>query len=257
MISVCQLWNDFRGRENVWQGGHARPSSFASWLHEVQIEMQNELIKALGNNQTVTDNLRSFSKSVQVPVNLASGNGIIAYPKDYRRFSSLRYFSKKENGIGCLCSDIPLMNKDGECHKIEECKELTEEEKAELLTSEELCENGIDIIPNNKWGSVCQHELIGPSLSMPYATQLDKGFKVAPKQIGYVILDYISIPVRPIFNFTEVRHNVTCLSTSTSLNWGEEMIPEIMARLKKRYSAFTRNSEGYSEGEKEREITTS
>jgi len=250
-IPVCQLWEDFKSRENTWQGGHVRPASFVSWLHEVQIEMQNELIKSLGNNQTVTDNLRSHSKSVQIPVKQFITGGVIPYPKDYRRILSLRYFTKKQNGTGYMCSDLPLMDKEGNC------KPLTEEEKAEAKNTEELCENSIEIVDNQRWGSICEHELIGPSMEFPYATQLDSGFKILPKKIGYVVLDYIAIPERPVFKFSrDARHNITCLPASTSIKWGEEMIPEIMARLKIRYSAFTRNDGGYNQGQKEREITT-
>jgi hypothetical protein len=251
-MTVCQLYTDFLGRENTSQGGHARPKNFISWLHEVQIEMQNELIKALGNNQTVSDNLRFFTKSVQIPISQFKTGDIIPYPKDYRRFSSLRFFSKKENGTGCLCGDMPVMDDEGSC------AEFTEEQKAEMLNSEQLCENEIEMVPNQNWGSVCKHELIGPSMELPYATQYDKGFKVLPKGIGIVVLDYIAIPERPKMFFSEDgRHNITCLPTSSTLLWGDEMIPELLARLKKRYSAFTRNSEGYKEGEQERQITTS
>lgn len=252
MISICQLYSDFKGRENTWQGGHARPASFEAWVHEVQIEMLNELVMALGNNQVITDNLRPFLRSVQLPLSISVSGGIINYPKDYRRFSSVRFFSKNINGPGCLCSDIKILGDDGEC------RELTEEEKAEALNSSELCERGIDMIENQFWGSICDDKIAGPSLSIPVATQLQKGFKVLPKSIGIVVLDYVAIPARPKLNYTEdVRHNFTCLPTSSKLDWGEEMLPEIFARLKKRYSAFTRNDQGYTQGEFERQITKS
>lgn len=256
MITVCQLWNYFRGRENTSQLGHTKPSNFISWLHEEQIAMQNKLIEDLGNNQTVTDNLRPFAKSVQIAVSDFISGSIIPYPVGYRRFSSLRYFSKKINGVGCLCADIPLMDKEGNCKPVADCgKPLTEEDKVELANSEDLCENSIDMIPNQKWGSVCQHEIVGPSLELPYATQFDKGFKVLPKKLGYVVLDYIEIPILPVFKFTEIRHKINCIAGSTSVAWGEEMLPEILSRLKVRYNAFIRNEAGYSEGEKETEKT--
>lgn len=258
MISVCQLYNDFKGRENTWQGGHARPNSFASWLHEIQIEAQNDLIKALGNNQIVTDNLRCFIKSVQVPVGLLALNGLITYPKDYRRFSSLRFFSRKPNGPGVLCKDKEIM-----CGEklvcVDDCEDLTEEQKADAENSEVLIERGIEMIQNNFWPGVIADEIVPPSIENPFATQFDKGFKVLPKGLGYAVLDYVSIPERPVFAYTrDAKQNIICNTTNcTDLVWGEEMIPEFLARLKKRYSAFIRNGEGYREGESEREITKS
>jgi hypothetical protein len=255
MISVCQLYNDHKGRENVWQGGSVRPESFVSWLHEVQIEIQNELIKSLGNNQDVTDNLRPFLKSVQTAVIQAGGK--ISYPKNYRRFSSLRFFSVKSNGPGSMCSNLPVLC-NGEVLQIDKC-DLKEEDKAEMLSSEEMIERSIQMVPNKFWGSVSDDEIVAPSIMIPYATQNDNGFKVLPKGIGYVVLDYISIPERPTFIYTrDAKQNIICDSNKCkNLEWGEEMIPEILARMKKRYSAFVGNSEAYKEGEQERTITTS
>lgn len=251
-ISICQLYSDVKGRENTWQGGHLRPASFESWVHEVQIEISNELVKELGNNQTLTDNLRGYLRSVQLPILLSVSGGTIKYPKDYRRFSSLRFFSKTQTGEGVLCKDIDIVGEDGQC------RPLTEEEKAEALNQSELCERRIDMIDNQFWGSICDDKIAIPSLKIPYATQMQNGFKVLPKAVGYVVLDYVSLPERPKLLYTvDGRHNFTCLPGSSSLIFGEEMLPEFLARLKKRYSAFTRNESGYQQGESERQITTS
>ena len=241
---MCQLYNDMKSRENTWQGGFARPNSFVAWVHEIQIKIQNDLIKALGNSQVITDNLRTFIKSVQVPVSKIGKAGIIKYPDDYRYFSSVRCFSKKENGEGVLCADIEIMGDNNEC------RELTEEEKVDAASSDDLLERTIDMIPNQFWGSIWDDKVNPPSIENALATQTDKGFGVVPKGIGYVVLDYIAIPKRPTFIYIrDAQQNIICDPTKCeNLNWGEEMIPEFLAGLKERYSAFTRNSEQYAQG---------
>lgn len=251
----CQLYNDFKKRENTWQAGHVSPQQFCGWLHECQLEIQNELIKSLGNNQVIDDNLRFFVKTVQIPISDIGKNGVVKYPKNYRRFVDLRFFSKEENGEGCICSDIDILDENGDC------RELTEEEKAEqkYSSSIELYERGIDKVTNNRWGSVCEHEIIKPSFENVYSTQYENGFKVVPKNIGVVVLDYIAIPERPNISYelNEEQEFICTDENSDKLLWGEEMIPELMARLKKRFAAFTKDGESYQMGEQERRITTS
>lgn len=249
MINIIQLYKDFQGRENTWQGGHAAiKRSFEGWVHEVQIELHNDLIAEYEKSQIVSDNLRFFLKSTSVPINIFATGGLIKYPTDYRYFTGLRFFSKSENGKGCLCSDFDLMNENGEC------RELEIAEKANYKSSNELCERSITKVDSQRWGSVCNHRLAPPTLKNPYATQDSNGFKVLPKQLGYVVLDYISIPERPLISVTygEDDSDIFNEAESRHLKWGEEMIPQFLAGIKKRYSAFTRNEAGYIQGEQER-----
>lgn len=249
MISICQIYTDFKGANNTWKQGHFRPQSFEFALHEAQLEIFNELRKEWEKSQIVDDNLRPFFLSAQVSIKSVSRGNMISYPPGYSTFSSLRFFSKSKKGKGVsIC---------GEEDEKEICRPLREEEKIEQLT-ENLYERQVTKIGNQRWGAVCDHEFIGPSLDDPYCTQYNDGFKVLPKEIGFAVLDYLSIPERPKFLYTrDEKHNIICSKDCKNLLWGEEILPELMSRLKKKYASYTGNSQKYSEGEKETEIVGS
>lgn len=250
-ISICQIYTDFKGANNTWRQGHFRPQSFEFALHDTQLETFNKLVEELGNSQTIDDRLRPFIKSVQVSIKNVSRGGLIDYPKDYSRFSNLRFFSKTNDGKGVSICDL------SEAPKKEICRELREEEKVEQLT-EKLIERQITKVDNQRWGAVCDHKFIQPSLKNPYCTQYNNGFKVLPQEIGYAILDYVAIPERPKFLYTkDAQHNIICLPGCKNLLWNDEVIPEFMSRLKKKYASYNSNAQKYAEGEKETEIVGS
>ena len=251
MISICQIYNDFKGANNTWKMGHFRPMSFEYALHEAQLEIFNELRKEWEKSQIVDDNLRPFFKSSQIAIKNFAKGGIISYPPGYSTFSSLRFFSKTEKGAG-----VQIV----ECDTTEDklCRELREEEKVELANADELIERAITKINNQRWGSVCDHQFIGPSIEDPYCTQYNDGFKVLPKKIGFVVLDFLAIPERPKFLYTrDAKHNIICSDDCKNLLWGEEILPELMSRLKTKYASFTSNPQKYAEGVKETEIVGS
>jgi hypothetical protein len=249
-ISICQIYNDFKGANNTWRQGHFRPLSFEFALHDAQLEIFNKMAEDLGNSQTIDDRLRPFTKSVQVSIKNIPRGGLITYPKDYSRFSNLRFFSKTKKGKGVSICEID----DNKVNEI--CRPMREEEKVEALT-ENLIERQITKVDNQLWGSVCDHEFIGPSMEDPYCTQYNDGFRVLPKEIGFAVFDYIAIPERPIFKYTtDGNHNIICNASSQDLLWGEEIIPDLMSRLKKKYASFSSNSQKYAEGEKEIEMVT-
>ena len=251
MISICQIYNDFKGANNTWRQGHFRPQSFEFALHDTQLEIFNKLVDSLGNSQTIDDRLRPFIKSVQLSIKIVSRGGLISYPPDYSQFSNLRFFSKTQFGKGVSICDI------SEEKKNLICRPLREEEKVEEMT-EKLIERSITKIDNGRWGAVCEHEFIGPSLEDPYCTQYNDGFKVLPREIGFAILDYVAIPERPIFLYKkDEQHNIICLPGCKNLLWNDEVIPEFMSRLKKKYASYSSNAQKYSEGEKETEIVSS
>ncbi len=253
MISICQLYFDFRGAQNTWANGHFRRRSFVYAVHESSMEIFNELRKAWENNNIIDDNLRNFFKSVQVPIKDLKKNGLIEYPKDYSTFSSLGLYSKTDKSAGVLCSDLDILD-------IEEkvCRPLREEEKEKLeVTSDQLVERDIRKVPNGKWRAAVSHEFIVPSIEDPICTQYNTGFKVLPKQLGYVVLDYLALPERPVLNLVKKGNDFVCGPGSKDLLWGEEILPELMSRIKTKYASYTSNQQKYIEGVKETQIVGS
>lgn len=248
-ISVCQIYNDFQGSVNTWKGGHFRPLSFEYALHEAQMEIFNEKRREWEKSQVITDSLRPFVKRVQVPIKNFEQGGLIDYPVDYSSFLSVSFFTKlnggKENSGGVLCKGVPILSDK------KKCRPLREEEKEEAESVSGLIEKSITKIDNKRWTAVLEHRKIGPSISRPYCTQYDKGFIVAPHSINYAMLYYLSIPSRPKFIYhTGSRDKFIC-DKSPDLLWGEEMLPELMSRLKTKYASFVSNQQKYAEGTKE------
>lgn len=249
MISVCTIYVDFKGANNTWQQGHFRPLSFIGALHNASLEMFNERRRDWEQSQVITDTLRPFFKRVQVPVPA----GMVKYPVDYVGFSALRYLSKKKTGgVGTMCSNIEVLDKKGGV-----CRPLREEEKAEAMKeAEDLYEHDITKVDSQRWGAVGDHEFLSPSVNNPYCSQEEKGFRILPMGIGVVLLYYLAMPPRPTFIYTtDAKHNIICdPALCTNLLWGEEMLPELMARLKTKYGSFVSNQVKYQEGVNETKI---
>ncbi len=246
-ISVCQFYTDFKGANNTWQQGHFRPQSFVYALHEAQMEIFNVLRKEWEKSQVVSDALRPFFISVQVPINDMENHGIVSYPKDYSSFSSLRFFSATKDGPGVPCAGMKVLTEN------KKCRPLREEEKAAAADVDKLIERPIAKVDNKRWGSVLEHKSLYPSVSRPYSTQYSKGFVVEPKEIGFVVLDYLSLPERPVFSYTkDAVQNIICVPAKcTNLLWSDEQLPELMSRVKTKYASFISNQQKYLEGVKE------
>lgn len=247
MISTCQLYNDNKSAVNSWQHGHFRPQSFEFALYMAQVELFNLLRKAWENSQIITDELRPFFKDAQLKIDEMPQGGIVAYPADYVSFSNLKFYSKTEEGEGVKCKGFDVVDSDNKC------RPLTEEEKVELLDTKDLFERDIRKVPNNKWASFLKHRVIKPSVKNPGTTQLEGGFKVVPREIGYVVLNYLAIPERPVFAYTrDALDNIVCIPEKcTNLLWGPEALPDLMARVKTKYSSFVGDQQKYAEGVKE------
>lgn len=252
MIPICQAYNDFKGQANTWQQGHFRPQSFEYALYEASLEIFNILRKEWETSQVVTDAIRPFFKRAQVSIGDFAYGGIVPYPDDYASFSGLRFLTKKKNGgKGIMCSDIDILEKIG---KTTICRPLTEEEKVDLqYTSSQLYEQDFTKVDSQRWGAIHDHEFLFPSLENPYTTQDQGGFGVLPKEIGKVVLTYLALPPRPVFKYTrDAKHNFICVAAgSVGLQFGQEMLPEIMSRVKTKYASYTGNQQKYAEGSKE------
>lgn len=250
MITLCQIYSDFKGANNVWQQGHFRPLSFEYAVYEAILEIFNAGKKEWEQNQVISDELRPFFKSTLVPIKQVAAGGMIAYPPDYSQFSTLRYFNKSRTrgskGLKIGDCDDTMDPKTGKCTP------LREEEKAELA-QQDLYEFDIPKIDNSRWGAACEHEFIPLDLENPGCTQYSAGFKVLPKSLGWVVLDYLAIPERPKIVFTvDSEDQFICdPEKCTNLAWNPEILPELMSRIKTKYASFIGSQQKYAEGVKE------
>lgn len=98
-----------------------------------------------------------------------------------------------------------------------------------------------------------KHKTKKPRFDNPYATQFDGGFKIAPKGITFVIVDFFKVPAEATFDFTlgtddQIIYNA---ATSKPLEWPELVINEFISRAEKRYGKFTRDPAMYNWADKD------
>jgi len=251
MIDYFDLYNRFLADNNTFQGGTVRPErDFERWVNSISQDIWNEWTAQAEKTQEIDDNLAPFLKSVNVIVGAAAGNyGIAKYPPDYGRYSVARVLLHKE---GCLCDTSKDQYEEGLCKK--KGTEETELEKTERNDkykdgiTEALCTK----IGSSKWASMLDHKKKCPTIEKPGITQIDKGFKVAPRQVSVIVLDYYIKPKYAKFVFSIAAGNpqtgagdflVYNATQSDKLEWPETMIPFFLDQLREIYSRYTRDGQ--------------
>jgi hypothetical protein len=239
---------------NTHQRGHMRPNgNFIHWCEEVSMELFREECAEWEKTQVVSDALRPFFRSVNAVVVRVPGRpyGTIAYPADYGYYSSARILTR--GSIVCSCHDIPTMNgRTGNG-----CNPYVDPDEAalgEMASSMELCEVAVKKVPNDKWGAVCDHPTMKPTLKKPKLTIFEGGFKVAPADAAVIVLDYIKLPRKPVFNYTVGPDDqiIYVPAGSVPLEWDESMIPQFLARIGQRYGKYIREPMMYQASTQEK-----
>lgn len=239
MIDIYALYLSFVSYVNTFQGGWFRPASdFTRACNDISMQLWNEWT-AKPDSKEVRDNLIYFLKSKNIMVDSAKGAfGTFMPPTDYGRFASARYLT---NGKSVVPS--PEVE-EGKCEGFETDEQLAED------YYDNIQEIGIESIENMKWGAVTKHLTKKPSLSAPKITQINGGFKVAPREISVVVLDYYVKPVDAIFGYTVTPGNpqtgagdqiIYDVNRSKKLMWPETMRNEFLIALGSRFSSYTRD----------------
>ena len=252
MIDPFELYKKFRADVNTFQGGFVRPESdFIEQVNTISIAKWDAWTAQAEKSQEINDNLAPFLKSRNIIVGQSTGNyGIAPYPEDYGRYSVARVLQHKEE---CLCEDGKDTYKveGNSCSKIEtpEEKAARNENYKDGIT-EVLCTK----VESSKWASMLDHATKCPTFKDPGITQYDKGFKVAPRKVSVIVLDYYVKPTPAVFAYTVAPGNpqtgagdylVYDKTKSTSLQWPESMIPLFIEELRHVYARFTRDGQLY------------
>lgn len=218
-IDLWQLWQDLKSNTNTKQGGQLRPRDFNNWVNIISIELFNEKFAAWEKNQSIVDELsRPFLESKSFATKKTAKNYcLLEYPQDYAYFSSARIFKTP----------------DGIVKSVDECPQ--EGSKSVLA---DLCEVGATKVDNARWGSVCSNKIIPPTMDRVFITQYEGGFKIAPKDIGYVTLDYLRYPKRAYLAFLPGRNQEYDKANTIPLEWGNIVSGEFLTRLIMAYGNF-------------------
>lgn len=241
--STFAIWNAFNSWANTFQGGFYRPQTdFIVDLNNISNKIWTELTDEAENNQSNQDDLSPFLKTKNCIVqNADSTYGTVAYPPDYGAFSCARLLLYGGKTVG-----------DKDCETCGSKPDADEQEKYEMVQRylDGLKEVDCPKINNSKWAGCLSHLTKMPTLSRPKITQNKDGFKVAPRRVSVIVLDYYTSPVDATFDFTIAPGNVQTGAgdqiiynplTSIPLQWKPSMIDEFVIRLGERYSIFSRD----------------
>lgn len=243
-ITSFSIWLDFQSDNNTSQNGFIRPESdFIRILNDVSIALWNKWTGKAEKSQEEKDKLFPYLKSKNIVVSsLGRYDGFAKKPPDYGRFASARIVVHK---------DLTLPDKsidNGKCEGWKTQEEITEEYYNNIK------EFRVTQVDNQRWGAFTEHLTKGPTLSKPGITQINDGFKVAPRKVSVIALDYYVEPTPATFKYTIAPGNPQTGSgdqviydpTSIPLQWPEQMRKEILEELRKWYSMYTRDQIGNS-----------
>lgn len=250
------LYNRFQSYVNTFQGGWFRPQTdFQNATNDISNDLWQKLTKQAEKSQEVRDSLGPFLRSKNCIVKPSKSYfGVFYAPPDYGRFASARIITRNDE---CLpCAEIEEQGKCAEAN-ISSQEQITEDYYAGM------CERQIDMIDDQRWGSVCQHVTKAPTLENPKMVQysidvpgLNKttvskiSFKVAPRSVSVVVLDYYIQPKDCVFGYSVAPGNIQTgagdqiiydANKSTPLQWPITVINEFLWRLGERYGFFTRD----------------
>lgn len=240
MIDVYSLWLDFDSAVNTSINGWFRPETdFVRAVNEISIKLWNKWTNDAEKSQESKDKLFPFLKSRNTTVeNQSAYYGVAKKPPLYGRLASARII---------VHADMTLPSKEveeGKCEGFKSKEEITDE------YYDNIKEFRVQIIDNQRWSSYCEHLTKGPTLEKPGITQINDGFKVAPRKVSVIVLDYYVEPKKATFNYTITVGNPQTGSgdqlvynsvLSEKLEWPETVRKEFLDELVSWYSQYTRD----------------
>lgn len=242
-IDPNDLYNDFIATVNTFQGGFYPPASvFIRVANDVSIEMWEEKTAVAENNQKNQDDLYVFLRTKNCIVVATNTNyGMTNYPEDYGAYSSARVVLFQGKFVGYE-----------DCETCGSKPDQDEEERYQQVQRylDGLVEHDVKKINNSKWGNCLSSETKPPTFEKPKITQVNKGFKVAPRGIPVIVLDYYINPAAATFEFTKVPGNpqtgagdqiIYNKNTSVPFQWNKNVINEFLWRLGERFGIYTRD----------------
>lgn len=246
MFTSFSLYQSFSSLANTAQGSFFRPQTdFIIQSNDVSIEVWDYLTRKAEKSQQERDYLRPFLKTKNIIVKRNNTfYGTLIPPPLYERFSAARIMVHQESKK--TIPDRSIDNGKCESNGIISQFEISEE------YYENIIERPIDLIDDQKWGACLEHLTKKPTLSKPKMNQIDlgnigTGFRVAPRTVSVVVLDYYVKPDRATFVYTISPGNeqtgagddiIYDAANSKPFNWPETVVPEFLWRLAQRYGIF-------------------
>lgn len=239
-IGVFSLWQDFDSAVNTSINGWFRPESdFIRAVNEISIKIWNRLTNDAEKSQEAKDKLFPYLMSKNIPVeNQSIYYGIAKKPSGYGRFASARVV---------VHADSTLPSKEvnnGRCEGLKSKEEIKDE------YYDNIKEYRVQMIDNQRWSAYCEHLTKGPTIEKPGITQVNDSFKVAPRKVSVIVIDYYVEPKKATFNYTlsvgvpetgsgdQIIFNPT---GNQDLEWPESVRNEFLEELKTWYATYSRD----------------
>lgn len=242
MIDTYDLLQDFYAEYNTHQLGHVRPSNFIRWVNAISKELfEEKFANGWQVDQKNTDDIgKPFLKSAPLRISSAGGFDVLPYPADYGHISSARFYHKGDY----VCVEPPgfeAQDPDADQNYYYQCPDSS------------LIEVEITIIQNNRWGATLSDKVLCPKKNKPAITQFNGGFRIEPKGIDKIVLDYLRKPKPAIFDYDTVLGSIVYnKAASKPLEWSELLKGEFLSRLGMKYGKFIQQPLLYQMSDKEK-----
>lgn len=254
MIDTFDLYNDFKASVNTQQGGFFSPQvEFIKAANLASIMKWENDTRQAEKSQEIKDNLLPFLVSKNLQTTVSSSYFTVATPPDnYARFASAKILLVKEKNICIPSKDIDA----GYCLN---GKTKNDKEKYVVFKSDEelakdyyenVTENEVEMIENQRWSAAINHLRKKPTFEKPKLTQINGGFKIAPRDIGVIILNYYTKPIEATLVYTVNPANLQTGSgggiiynkaASVPLQWNITVKNDLLKIIKEIYIGFTRD----------------
>jgi hypothetical protein len=249
MINISEFRTNLLDSINKWRSGSIPPGRQDNFIQQASIELLNEKYLAQIQTQKLDDDISIFHKSVNLPVTVPEGlnYGLIQFPTDYIYYWTLRAFFSGTidnlNSCGCPTADNSACN--AQTNLIQTPVPI------ELIPI--VKEVNVEKVDSGRWSAVLNHRTKAPTLNHPYCTEYEGGFKVAPRNLSIVTMDYYVLPVKAKFGYQIIQNNVTAVpfyqydpNTSTNIQWGSQVQNELLDRVMKLCAIYLNNPNLYS-----------
>lgn len=239
-IDVYSLWLDFQSDNNTSQNGFVRPNTdFMRAVNDISIKLWNKYVEEAQRSQSGRDKMFPFLKSKNIPVgSQGTYYGVAKKPTDYGGFASASILVHDDKTYPSSEVD------NGRCDGDEDIEVLKDEYLDNVKTARAA------MIDNQRWDSFCTHKTKGPTFEKPGITQVNNEFKVAPRKVSVIVINYYVLPKEAVFKYTLTPGNVQTGSgdqviydkaNSVQLEWPEQMKEEFTKELKSWYIGYTQN----------------
>jgi hypothetical protein len=250
MIDVFDFYQRVCAYLNTWQNGLLRPNqNYEKWLYDISLMLHKEYFGKQEINQIVVDEYTTpflVSKNIPVQVQVGSPYDFAPLPADYAYWSSARVLVyTNPEGIKTVCMDDkckcidPVTGEDvADGNPAYQDADIVEMNKRDA--DKMKAEYTVKKWQNQQWGGLAEHPRKKPTLEKPGISQINGGFRVMPKDVTSIVLDYFKKPVKPIFAYTigsddEIIYNQ---GGSTQIEWTEKVIPRFLAEMAIRFGSF-------------------